>query len=272
MKKNILIISAIIIGLSLTAFSLINKNTIGTEALETTESKNIAKNTTEIKKTKLPVFTEFTYDVSPRFKAIKKTDIDKATTINDFIDAEIIDNIVDLESVNIIVIKNEGLSETREMGYDKQLTTAQIELLRSLDYASGFTIRAEFTKYDKETGKLEHSFSGPHYSIVPEKQAVYAYGNEMLVSYLKANTKAIVTESHVITENTRPVKFHFTVTKNGTVDHVRLDRSTNYPAIDNKIIELIKNTGNNWISAENSKGEKVDQRLVLSLGIMGLGC
>ena len=34
------------------------------------------------------MFTDFIYDVTPRFAPIKKTDIDKATSISDFIDAE----------------------------------------------------------------------------------------------------------------------------------------------------------------------------------------
>jgi len=35
------------------------------------------------------------------------------------------------------------------------------------------------------------------------------------------------------------------------------------------MMELIKNTPGNWNPAENSKGEKVIQKLVFSFGIMG---
>ncbi len=269
MKKNILIISAVIITLNLTAFSVISKKTV---INETQTLKDLAITTSVIKEEDPIKFTGFIYDVSPRFEAIKKTDIDKATSISDFIDAETIDNIVDLNSVNIIVIKDEAQSRIREMGYEKELTAAQIKLLESLDYASGFTIRSEFTKYNKETGELENSFSGPHFTIVPEQQAVYTSGNDVLVDYLKLNSKNTVAEANVIIEKTRPVKFYFTVTKHGTVENVSVDRSTNYPLIDKNMIEVIKSTKGKWIPAENSKGEKVDQELVVSLGVKGLGC
>ena len=38
---------------------------------------------------------------------------------------------------------------------------------------------------------------------------------------------------------------------------------------DNKMIELITKTPGLWIPAENSRGEKVDQELVLSFGMVG---
>ena len=38
---------------------------------------------------------------------------------------------------------------------------------------------------------------------------------------------------------------------------------------DKKMIELITNLPGKWAPAENQKGEKVDQELVISFGLMG---
>ena len=35
------------------------------------------------------------------------------------------------------------------------------------------------------------------------------------------------------------------------------------------MIQLIKNTPDQWVPAENEKGEKVEQELVVSFGLMG---
>ena len=51
-----------------------------------------------------------------------------------------------------------------------------------------------------------------------------------------------------------------------------MNYSTNYPSIDKKMIELIKKTQDNWIPAEDSTGKKINQNLVFSLGVKGLGC
>lgn len=268
MKKHILIISGLIITLSLTAFSVVNKNKKVTEITR----KDVDVNIPAIKK-EIPIFfTGFSYEVGPRFEPIKKADITKFTSIKDFIDTETINKIIDFNSVNIIVIKGEAQSGTQEMGYDRQLTKTQVKLLHALDYDSGFTIRSKFTKYNSETGALENSFSGPHFTIVPEQQVKYADGHEALIDYIKINSKNTVDEANVIIEKTRPVMFYFTVTKEGEIKNVRMNYSTNYPSIDKKMIELIKKTQDNWIPAEDSTGKKINQNLVFSLGVKGLGC
>ena len=67
----------------------------------------------------------------------------------------------------------------------------------------------------------------------------------------------------------QPAKLYFTVSKEGMIENVRLDRTSNFPAVDETMIELITNAPGKWIPAENSKGEKVDQELVVSFGLMG---
>ena len=65
-------------------------------------------------------------------------------------------------------------------------------------------------------------------------------------------------------------KLYFTVSKTGTLKDFKLDRSCGHPASDQKIRELLKSTADQWQAAENDKGEKVEQGLVVSFG--GDGC
>jgi hypothetical protein len=141
--------------------------------------------------------------------------------------------------------------------------------MQSLDYSTNFVIWADYEGKNKETGELEDTHWTPYLTIVPEKQAEYTHGKEALKKFLKENSEATRIKAKVEPEKLQPAKLFFTVTKTGTIENVRLDRTSNYPLVDNKMIELIKNTPGTWIPAENHKGEKVDQELVVSFGLMG---
>ncbi|PHS04082.1 MAG: hypothetical protein COA88_14525, partial [Kordia sp.] len=106
-----------------------------------------------------------------------------------------------------------------------------------------------------------------HLTIIPEKQAVHIDGKNELKKFLKENSKK--SRTNVVPEKLRPAKLYFTVTKNGSIKNVKLDRSSGYPLLDEKIIELINNTSGKWKPAENYKGEKIEQELVVSFGLMG---
>ncbi|MEL7004495.1 MAG: hypothetical protein AAFN93_17440 [Bacteroidota bacterium] len=59
------------------------------------------------------------------------------------------------------------------------------------------------------------------------------------------------------------------VTKNGTLENVRLTATSGYPSVDELMVELIDSLPAKWNPAENSEGEKVDQELVFFFGLMG---
>jgi len=229
--------------------------------------ENIATKTQVPDKVKNRVFTDFIYDVGPRFGAIKKREVDKAISIATFFDEKQLQYIVSLKSVSITLIKGDKRIDTKTTGYSDKLTTAQLKLIQSFDYSTNFLIRAEYQQINKETGELEDSYSTPHLTIVPKKQAEYSLGKNALKKFLKESSE--ITRTNVEPEKLKPAKLFFTVTKKGTIENVKLDRSSNYPLVDKKMIELINNTPGKWQPAENYKGEKVDQELVVSFGLMG---
>jgi hypothetical protein len=216
---------------------------------------------------KQKVFNDFIYDVGPRFSPIKKRDLDKAKTVVDFISNDPAQEIVSYTSVEIIVIKNDQESDIRVSGDSEELNEAQLKMLKSFDYSTNIKIRADFLEKNEITGKLEYSYTTPHLTVVPEKQALYVDGKDALMKFLREESKT--SRADVVPENLQPAKLLFTVTKNGTIENVRLDRTSNYKSVDDKMIELITTAPGKWQAAENAKGEKVDQELVVSFGLMG---
>ncbi|NQY28374.1 MAG: energy transducer TonB [Flavobacteriaceae bacterium] len=238
-----------------------------TDQLKIVANENIAIKKQVPEKVEKKTFTDFIYDVGPRFRAIKKRDVDNAISIAAFFDEKQLQSIVSLKSVNIIIIEGKKRTDTKTTGHSNRLTAAQLKLIQSFDYSTNFLIRAEYQQINKETGELEDSYSTPHLTIIPEKQAEYINGKDTLKKFLKENSKK--SRTNVDAEELKPAKLYFTITKNGSIENVKLDRSSGYPLVDEKMIELINNTSGKWKPAENYKGEKIEQELVVSFGLMG---
>lgn len=208
---------------------------------------------------------DLSFGVDSRGAAIKKVDIDKATTIYDFLNEGEKQQIAHLNFTEIIIIKDGEQTDIREHGNSDQLTDAQIKLLRSAELFTQFSIKTVFKARHTETGKLEERFFNPYLTIVPEKQATYVNGKEALINYFKDNSKD---NMHIIKgDNFNAVMLYFTVTKEGKISNVYQElMKTGYPSIDEKFMELIKNMPGEWTPAENTKGEPIDQELVFTFG------
>ncbi len=267
MKKKFLIFGTALVALGLMAFGYISLNNGAAVQLEPNTKSDIADNTKTKEKIEKRIFSDFVYDVGPRFSPIKKEELNKVKSVSDFLDKEQLQRIESFKSVSIIIIKGDKESDNRKTGNGDLLTTSQIELLQSSGYSTNFKIRAEYKQKNKNTGLIEDSYSTPHLTIVPEKQAEYAYGKKALIEYLKDNINEHT--ANVDPEKLQPAKLYFTVTKTGAIKNVNLDQTSNFPEIDKKMEELISNLEGIWNPAENFDGEKVDQELVISFGLMG---
>lgn len=268
MKKSVLIILVAVIILSLTAFGIMsNSNLESNEA--TLKDNTVAMNTEVTSEIANNIFTDFIYDVGSRFTPIKKTDLDAIRSFNDLIDLEHAQRIVDYKSISVIKIIDDKESNIRETGNSDALTNKQLEFIQASNYSTNLTFSAYLTEKNPETGTIENTHWRPYFTVIPEKQAEYSEGKEALKKYLKENSKASRDKANVDPEKLQAAKLFFTVTKKGTIENVRLDRTSNYPLVDETMIELIKNTPGTWKPAENLEGKKVDQELVVSFGLMG---
>ena len=266
MKKNIIIFSIAILIISVITFGFIDANNKTKESAQIV-SNDIVVSTGDIEQYPKNNYTDFFYGISPRFNTIKKRDLDKATSITDFLTEEETQRAHTYQSLSVIIIKDDKKTEIREIGYGEKLTKAQLKLLQSLDFSTNFMIRTDYLQKNKVTGILENNYASPYLTIVPERQAEYEFGKEAFIDYLRVNNKENTVDLNE--DLLKPAKIYFTISKEGTIKNVKLDRTTSYPEIDNTIIELLKNAPGKWSPAKNNKGEKVDQELVISFGMEG---
>lgn len=269
MKKRIIIIGTIGIAFSLIILGFTNSNDSKKEALEAVTSTHTEEIVFLPQKVNTRVFTDFIYDVGTRFNPITKADLVKLRSFSDIIGEAHAQRIVNYNSVDVIVMDGDERSDIREDGNTNAFTNKQLQFLQSLNYSTSIVVWADYEEKNSQSGELHNEYWTPYFTIVPETQAEYSEGKEALITFLKEKSIDIRVEANVIPEKLQPAKLYFTVNKNGTVDNVRLDRTSNYPLVDKKMIKLIKNTPGKWVPAKNAEGDNVSQELVVSFGLMG---
>ncbi len=244
-----------------------DKNDIKREELAAVTNDQVIKDTKTISKSEIKVFDDFIYEIGSRFSSIKKSEVENAKTMNAFFSEEELQKMETITSLKIIRVIDDKLSEIREVGTTKDLTKAQLNLLKYFEYDANFVVRADFKQRNEITGELEDNYASPHLTMVPEKQATFVDGKDALKAFLKMSTEKVRKDADP--EKFQAAKLYFTVSKDGTIKNVHLDRSCGYPKIDEKMKELISQVPGTWLPAENEKGEKVDQELVVSFGLLG---
>lgn len=267
MKKNILFFTTLVTILSFTACDFINGSNAESDRSEAIEAEDLAANIPVKAEVPDNFFPDFIYDVGPRFNEITKEDLAKARSFSDFITEEHAGRIVDYKSLRVIIMEGDEKSDIWESGDSGDFTAAQLELLQSSDYSTSLTIWANYQEKEFHTGELQFSTWTPYLTVVPEKQANYSGGKDALKAFLRNNSEEARVD--VDPEKLKPAKLYFTVTKNGSIENAKLDRSSGYPEVDKTLLELIGKTQGEWESAENAQGEKVDQELVVSFGLRG---
>ncbi len=241
MKKNILIFCAVLATFSLTAFGYMNWN-----------NDNLAE-------------IDMGYKVDSRFMTtITKEDLHKATSVLDIV-PKVAEGWwkVSFQTVTVVVLQDGN--EIREVGEEKALNDTQIALLKSADYSTNFYIKARSKTKHPETGIIEDYTY--HFTIIPEKEAEFARGQDALVEYLTKNTQEYT--ANIEEDKLQFGQISFTVTKAGKIANVKLSGTSGYPSVDEALVELVSNMPGKWRPAKNSKGEKIDQELMLFFGRQG---
>lgn len=267
MKKNTLIFVTALTTVILIAFGFNQQDDAVKHKVKTSGSKLIASDNQIMKDFNFDIFPDFFYKVDTRFQGVKKEKLDDAISVIDFLPKEHAQSIVSYKSVSVIILDDYKQTDIKETGTSELLTAAQTKLLRSADYSTNILIKVDYQRQNKDTGQSWDTYFTPYLTIVPEKHAAYESGKNALIKYIKENSRA---EKAIIENNKlRPGRLFFTVTKNGKISNVKLAAKSGYPSIDKKMIKLIYEAPEKWNPAENSKGEKVDQELVLFFGTLG---
>ncbi|WP_055434945.1 energy transducer TonB [Lacinutrix algicola] len=263
MKNQSIILSlSILITFSFTSCNNPSKNTIELKDIAQLELANQNMNPGKAE-------SEYYYGIGSRFEAISKTDLRNITTIFPFNRDQENEQIEKVNSTEIIIIENDRQTEKRTYGTSEKLNESQIALFKSLDYNNNFSMKTLFQEKNTDALTSEEKKFNPHYTVTPEKEATYVEGEDAIVNYLIINTKEETAD--LDNKKIRPAKIYFTITKEGNIKHVRIDRTTGYPVLDKKLIELISNISGQWEPAQNNNGEIIEQEFAFTFGPKG-GC
>ena len=258
MKKNILLLCATLTSVSLMAFGFMNW---------TPKTGECHPHSDETSKAESAQYSDFFYGIGPRFHPIIKSELKKYKSMYDFITEDEASQVKKFDNVSVIIILNERQTNIRAHGTTAELTNEQQQLIQSSDYATSFTVRGDYYGKDPYTGKMSDLHFGPHYTVVPNKQAQYMPGESVLIDYFTAGNKE--NTLNLDEKKLRPAKLYFTITKTGNIANIRLDNHSGYKKIDSTMENLLLQLPGKWQPAENDKGEKVDQELVISFGLVG---
>lgn len=267
MKKNILVFSAVTASVSLMAFGFLSSNSSKDEQMITSGSNPVSlKNDFQNLFSKLVKTENFFYAVGTRFNAtVSMEDLRNARSVSDIIPKEADWAQYPIQTMRVSFGEDE--LETTAIGYGLLLNEQQKKLLHSLQYSDDFHFSASCKAKDGTRSNPEFFDLVYYLTVTPEKWAVYEGGNDLLINYLKENTKQQI--ATIEEDKIRSGKLRFTVTKEGWVSDLILESTSGYSEIDDVMTMLMKNLPKRWIPASNSDGESVDQELVFSFGTIG---
>ncbi|MBX2877697.1 MAG: hypothetical protein KTR30_36595 [Saprospiraceae bacterium] len=266
MRKSILIFGTLLVGLSLMAFSFLARNKVEHTTAEKTANPaplfdyDLGNIVGPVK------HSDLIYKVGSRYiHTISKADLHNAKSITDILPEQTSETNGSYRNVQISVFENG--KKISELSEDATLNKAQIKLLQSTDYASNIQVSALYE--DEQTKKRNRSYDALMYylSIIPEEEAEFAEGYDALISYLKENSKkhtSVIHNGHL-----RAGQFSFTITKAGTINQVEMKSTSGYEAVDQVLIDLIKEMPGKWKPAIDANGNKIDQELVFFFGLEG---
>ena len=211
---------------------------------------------------------EFQYNVDHRFlSTITKEELNQANSVPDIIPMENRAPIFSYSNIDFNTYYDDDQPQTKTKGKDERLNQAQLDLIQSMDYTTTFYIAGDILRKDKNSDDLIEDTLICYMSVVPENPVSYKSGQEALISYLQKGSKEVIARAD--DTKLKPGKISFVVTKEGTIDHVRLTHTSGYTGIDEKMEELIWAIPGEWNIATDARGVKVDQELTFFFGLIG---
>lgn len=245
-----------------------NKQPVDVVQSVTVESKGeIATVTPLDEKKDLMKSTGFIHSLKPRFNSITKSELRNAKSFEDFIGQEHANRIVKYKRLSVILLDGDEKTDIQETGTSGTFNDKQLALLHSFDHSTNILIWADYDeKFDFSEDIVAETWT-PYLTIVPESQTTYSTGIESLLSDIQ--DKSMNLWSNVDTDNLKPARLFFTVTKEGLIEGLFIDNSCGYEHIDEKMKSFILSSTGKWSPAKDENGNPVDQELVLSYGALG---
>lgn len=268
MKKNILIFCAVITTFSLMAFSFYNWNKpeqIKKQEPENVQAANYYYNVMNNIINEKDLNT-FIFNVDHRYNStLVKEELKEVKTVFDILPEASTKSVESFQNSRISILNEEN--EITEVGTGGYLTIAQLNLLKSLDYSTNIRVSSICKRKNDYNDILRNDSIVYYMTIVPEKPAKFKGEYKDLITYFRDNSKEQM--KIVERDKIKPGQVSFTVTKNGSIENVKLSSTVGFPLMDEKVLELVSKMKDKWDPATNSEGEKVNQKLILFFGTQG---
>lgn len=154
-----------------------------------------------------------------------------------------------------VVVTAEGLNDT--------LTPGQKEIMINADMGTDIVVSVKYKYTNTITGLPDIMAMNFTVTIVPEKEAEYRGGFELLKKYLKENAvdKIPVTDS----QNKLHAVVLFTINETGEITNAQISTSSGHKEVDTLLLNAI-NKMPKWIPAHNGQGVKVKQKFEFTVG------
>lgn len=272
MKKGVIILSTVLLTFSSVAIVYLNQDHSKQENQhaqnrDANEISSTESNYSNYFKNKLITNDqEFHLAIESRFNAtISKEKLETALSIQNLVPKGSTDGIRSFRNMKISKLVKEDMRV--ELSTNDKLNPNQMDLLRSLEYSDNFCVEASIQRENEQTGEIENEVFIYYITVVPESEATYSEGHDALINHFRAKSKTLT--ARIKFDELQPGKVRFTITKFGKIDAVEWESTSGNTEIDLAMIELLQKLPGTWTPATNSKGEKVDQELILSFGSVG---
>lgn len=273
MKKKVIVFSALFVAISLTTYGFVAWKTSdgNLQQCHSPETLDQAANEQTIN-------FQFGYDLNKRrFNFIYKVEhrftntvseekLKQATSVLDIIPGLSDENIESFENIQVSTYHFDQCAPVAAAGNNEIFNSAQLQVLKSMDCTSNFYVTGRLWKKNNQ-GELYKDTLVYYMTVVPHQNATYSGGLTALEKYLKENSKA---ETSVVEKDKLdPGKISFIITKNGSIDRVKLNATCGYESVDKKMLALVNDLPGKWTPATNAEGENIDQELTFFFGEIG---
>jgi len=260
MKKNSILIAASLVLVSLLAYAF----TANTEEVtaKVTPEEPLTKSFTTVAEE--PMKVDFFYNFGSRFEPMRRSDILKAKSFDDFITPDLQDKIEKYYSVRVIEIIDDKEARGFHNGSGSMLNLMQLDFLRNAPLNTNLKINGQFHWYNEERGIREDIHASPHRTIVPQYQATYIDGKDGLIEWFRTKNKELTED--LDDKTLKAATLYFTIDTDGSIKEVYADRSCGYLDIDENIKQILMQTQGDWTPARDMNEKPVAQQLTISYG------
>lgn len=210
---------------------------------------------------------ELSFDVRGRYThRVTREKLNDARFITDFVPGYPVNWISDYVSVNIAATCN-GKS-IKAVSVNDKLSADQKNILKTADEGTAIDVNVKYISKNATTGNSINNEMNISTMVVPEEEAEYVGGYQLLRRYLKENVINKISERNKwLFQDVNPT-VQFTVNESGEIVNVKISKSSGHQQTDILLLDGIAKMPK-WKPAKNRKGTGVKEEFEFSVGRAG---